>query len=148
MTLIRTDLSQTRIEQPVECGKGTEHLRGQSPSRTNHAGRHLHHIMQDTQTMQLLNNVTEPTHICGGRLDLAFASHTLASNFAWRNHNHLASDHYATVSTIATSYSNHVPPQLTGWNIKEADSALFEHEITQWWEEARNRADRNLDEHE
>lgn len=104
--------------------------------------------MQDTQTMQLLNDTTEPTHICGGKLDLTIASHSLATNHTWRIHEHLATDHYATVSTIVTSYRNHTPPQPSGWNTKKADWALFERELSQWWEEARNQPNGTLDEQE
>lgn len=198
LTLVKADLPSVRIQNPVECGEGTERLGVQvhlgentilvyniyhsithdqlnltelfseaeyqpliiagdfnahhpflqTPGRTNLSGHHIHHIMEDAQTMQLLNDVSEPTHIHGGRLDLIFASISLTTGHTWRVHSHLASDHYAVVTTFTTSYSNYAPSHPTGWNIKKADWTLFEREITQWWEQAKNQPEGTLDDQE
>lgn len=120
----------------------------QSPGRVNRAGQHLYHVMQDTQTTQLLNDLAEPTHLAGGRLDLIFTSNTLATNTHWKIHHHLASDHYAIISSIPINYSIYEPPQITRWNVKKANWALFDHEITQWWEETGQQMEGTLDEQE
>lgn len=198
VTLIKTDIPHTRIQQPVPCGEGTEHLGVQvhlgentvpiyniycnpnhgeldltelfseaeyqpiivagdfnahhpflqSSSRTNQAGHHLHNTIQDFPTMQLINDTAEPTHICGGRLDLTFTSSTLSTNYTWRIHDNLASDHFATVTTLTISCTIHVPPQPKGWNVKKADWARFDSEISKWWEEIRLQEEGTLDEHE
>lgn len=53
----------------------------QSITRTNQAGHHLHHTIQDFPTMQLVSNTAELTHIHGGRLDLTFTSSVMTTNF-------------------------------------------------------------------
>ena len=68
-------------------------------ARHNRSGQLLAEAMQNTPEATLLNT-GEPTHIAGGVLDLSFASPHLCQGAKWELHEHLASDHFATISTL------------------------------------------------
>ncbi|XP_050691123.1 uncharacterized protein LOC126982884 [Eriocheir sinensis] len=87
--------------------------------RRDRAGRHLASVLADVPGVALLNP-GEPTHVAGGVLDLSFVSRPLDAGATWELHDHLASDHFATVITLPVAPPL-TPPRPPRWNIHRAD---------------------------
>ena len=91
-----------------------------STSPTNDAGHSLHAAYEDSGQARLLNDTGCPTHIQGGRLDLAFSSNLLNPTPTWSLHPHLTSDHFATIIEVE-SYLSPLPIRLKKINMRRAD---------------------------
>ena len=72
-----------------------------------------------------LLNPYEPTHIAGKMLELTFISRTIAQDAEWQVHPHLASDHYATCTTLNIPQLEE-PPHTPKWKVNKADWPSFQ----------------------
>ncbi|XP_045105264.1 uncharacterized protein LOC123500673 [Portunus trituberculatus] len=98
------------------------------PLTWNRNGQHLAEVLATVPEATLLNTIGEPTHIDGGILDLSFTSPDLSHGAKWKIHDHLASDHFATVSTIICAKPP-APAFVPRWNTKQADWPRFHTEL-------------------
>lgn len=79
-----------------------------------------------------LLNTGEPTHIAECVFDLSFVSHLLDIDATWALHDHLTSDHLATVVHLPVTPPL-PPPRPARWNLQRGD-----------WEKFRRVAARHL----
>ncbi|XP_045105292.1 uncharacterized protein LOC123500718 [Portunus trituberculatus] len=103
-----------------------------SRSRNNRRGHHLAAVMQNVPEACIMNTY-EPTHIDGGVLDLTWVSHHLHTGSSWSIHDHLPSDHFATITTIPCPLTP-MQPSPPRWNITKADWDKFQKAFTTFYE--------------
>ena len=101
-------------------------------NKTDAAGTHIHHMLAQYPGVVMMNG-REPTHVRGATLDLIFGSQLLSNNHQWHVHNHLYSDHFATVTDI-NAYAIPQPRFVRRWNTKKADWVKFQDELRSWKE--------------
>ena len=102
-----------------------------SLSATNAAGIHLARLLEDINTVKLLND-GQPTHVRGGRLDLTIVTAALATGATWTLHQTLTSDHFATITDLHVDAPD-IPLPPPKWNTKKADWNLFRTTMDAWW---------------
>jgi len=102
----------------------------QSPGPSNAAGIHLFEAMEDSGGVSLLNDVTLPTHIGHGRLDLSFVSDHLLPFSSWALHPTLTSDHFGVLLHLCTATLPPPQPLPPRYNLRLADWANF-HDVSE-----------------
>ncbi len=90
-------------------------------------------------------NTGEPTHINGGRLDLTIVTTDIAAKSAWTVSDQIASDHYATCTTINLAKID-PPPHTPRRCYHKADWKSFQRHLEEWYHEFE--APEDLDEME
>ncbi|XP_068203084.1 uncharacterized protein [Palaemon carinicauda] len=103
-----------------------------SISATNQTGRHLHALLQEYPDVTLLNNVTEATHLKGGRLDLTFLSSAIQRDAKWQLHPVLTSMHLAIEVKLELEKYPPPPPPAKRWSPEFANWEKFETAMTVW----------------
>ncbi|KAK3883968.1 hypothetical protein Pcinc_011731 [Petrolisthes cinctipes] len=116
-----------------------------SSAPNNRDGRHLVGVLESTSGGSLLNT-GEPTHICGGRLDLTFVSSTLRCNSKWNTHPTITSDHFAIFCQLDVTPLPPPPPNPPRWNMRKANWAAFRQSLEKQLEGTTPPED--LDQHE
>ena len=90
----------------------------------NATGRHISDLLTTQDGVDLINDLSVPTHIRGGRLDLTFVSSSLLSRSQWALHPHLTSDHFAVTVLLDTSIPS-PPPLPPRFRMQDADWPHF-----------------------
>ena len=105
-----------------------------SPTATkrNTCGDHIVYSLQEFPDVTLINN-PEPTHEQGGVLDLTFVSKFLAPRALWSIHPTLASDHFATTTTINMPQIPSLTPP-PHFKFKAANWSAFQGHLLAWLE--------------
>ena len=99
---------------------------------SNEEGEHIAHLLENTTDITLLNN-GQPTHLRGGRLDLAFLNTHLKTHTTWRIDNTTCqSDHFAINIKIDMPQLPPIPPPPPRWNQEQADWKIFQNTIKHW----------------
>lgn len=135
-TLDLSELFTLAAREPVLLGGdfNSHHPFLSSPRPSNAAGRHLLEMLTDPGGLHLINDVSVPTHIMNGRLDLSLVSTHFHSTSKWSLHPTLTSDHFAICIFIevAALPPPRLPPpafnmRLANWSTFHATSEdLFE----------------------
>ncbi len=90
-------------------------------------------------------NTGEPTHVNGGRLDLTIVTSDIATKSTWTVSDQIASDHYATCTTINLAKID-PPPHRPRRCYHKADWGSFQRHLEEWYLEFE--APEDLDEME
>ena len=101
---------------------------------SNEGGEHISHLLDTYPDITLLNN-GHPTHIRGGRLDLAFLNTHLRNYTTWKiDDNICQSDHFAINIQLDLPQLPPIPPPPPRWNQDLANWQAFQNSIQNWVE--------------